>query len=96
MYPLSPVKINPMEHYIKVSHANHIVFIKIYSIFQFPADSDHYCGIFLNSNCKHKSCWENLLKGTFYENLGFGVLFWVSGVPTRIQTLKNVCTCYFE
>ena len=27
--------------------------------------------------------------------LGFGVLLWVSGAPTRIQTLKNVCTMNF-
>ena len=24
--------------------------------------------------------------------LGFGVLLWVYGAPTRKQTLKNVCT----
>ena len=28
--------------------------------------------------------------------LGFGVLFWVSGVATRIQTLKYVCKLFFE
>ena len=28
--------------------------------------------------------------------LGFGVLFWVSGAPRRIQTLKKVHTWFFE
>ena len=29
------------------------------------------------------------MKATLF--LGFGALFWVSGAPTRIQTLKKVC-----
>ena len=40
--------------------------------------------------------WVTLvLKGTHIMRtlfLGFGVLFWVSGAPTHIQTLKKVCT----